>query len=136
MKSIKNILFFGVGIFLLTGCNPQNSAAPSSSNIMKSKNSEVIINNIPLSYQVSIDGYNSRFINDLLEASVNISNKDATQHALEYKFKWYDATGFGMSESLSIWKPFVLDASDTIELKALAINPKVETFKFYIRAKQ
>lgn len=132
----RNTLLIGVGALLLTGCNPQKSADPSSSNIMKSQNSEVIINNIPLSYQVSIDGYNSRFINDLLEASVNISNKDATQHALEYKFKWYDAAGFETSETLSMWKPFVLDASDSIELKALAITPKVETFKFYIRAKQ
>lgn len=137
MKSmIKNILCLSMGVLLLTGCNPQKNVDQSSSNIMKSKNSEVIINNIPLSYQVSIDGYNSRFINDLLEASVNISNQDATQHPLEYKFKWYDASGFETDDSLSIWKPFVLDASDSIELKAMAITSKVETFKFYIRAKQ
>ena len=137
MKHIKqNILFLGITLLLSTGCNPQASVDNSSSNIMKSKDNKIIINNIPLSYKVSIDGYNSRFINDLLEASVNISNKDATQHALEYKFKWYDAAGFGIGESLSIWKPVVLDASDAIELKALAITPKVETFKFYIRGKQ
>lgn len=138
MKLInKNLVLAGVSMMLLAGCNPQMSSVdPSSSNIMKSEDRQVIINNIPLSYQVSIDGYNSRFINDLLEASVNISNQDATQHELEYKFKWYDATGFEISESLSMWKPFVLDASDTVELKGMAITPKVETFKFYIRAKQ
>ena len=134
---IQSTLFLGMSLFLLSACSPQlTSVDKSSSNIMKSKNSKIIINNIPLSYKVSIDGYNSRFINDLLEASVNISNKDAKQYPLEYKFKWYDATGFEISESLSIWKPIVLDASDTIELKALAITPKVETFKFYIRGKQ
>ena len=135
---IKSTLFLGIGLLLLSACNSQliNSVDKSSSNIMKSKDSKIIINNIPLSYKVSIDGYNSRFINDLLEASVNISNKDAKQHQLEYKFKWYDAAGFEIGESLSIWKPIVLDASDSIELKALAITPKVETFKFYIRGKQ
>lgn len=133
---LKNIFILSASSLLFTACNPQKSVDNSSSNIIKSQKSEIIINNIPLSYKVSIDGYNSRFINDLLEASVNISNKDATQHPLEYKFKWYDATGFETSESLSMWKPFVLDASDTIGLKALAINSKVETFKFYIRAKQ
>ena len=137
MKSImKNCLSITATLLLITACNSQGHVDPSSSNIMKSKNSKVIINNIPLSYQVSIDGYDSRFINDLLEASVKISSKDATQHTLEYKFKWYDATGFETAESLSIWKPFVLDASDSIALKALAITPKVETFKFYIRGKQ
>jgi len=137
MKHIKkSVLLTGITLLLATGCNPQANIDNSSSNIMKSKDNKIIINNIPLSYQVSIDGYNSRFINDLLEASVKISNKDATQHELEYKFKWYDATGFGISESLSVWKPIVLDASDSIELKALAITPKVETFKFYIRGKQ
>ena len=134
---IESTLFLGISLILLSACNPQlESVDKSSSNIMKSKNSKIIINNIPLSYKVSIDGYNSRFINDLLEASVNISNKDAKQHSLEYKFKWYDAAGFEIGESLSIWKPIVLDASDSIELKALAITPKVETFKFYIRGKQ
>lgn len=130
------LLLMGTSMLLLTACNPQSKLNKSSSNIMKSKNTKIVINNIPLSYKVSIDGYNSRFINDLLEASVNISNKDAIQYPLEYKFKWYDAAGFGISESLSIWKPVILDASDTIELKALAITPKVETFKFYIRGKQ
>ena len=134
---IQSTILLGVSLLLFSACNPQlGSVDKSSSNIMKSKDSKIIINNIPLSYKVSIDGYNSRFINDLLEASVNISNKDAQQHPLEYKFKWYDKAGFEIGKSLSIWKPFVLDASDSIELKALAITPKVETFKFYIRGKQ
>ena len=134
---IQSTLFLGISLILLSACNSQfKNVDKSSSNIMKSKNSKIIINNIPLSYKVSIDGYNSRFINDLLEASVNISNKDAKQHPLEYKFKWYDKAEFEIGESLSIWKPIVLDASDSIELKALAITPKVETFKFYIRGKQ
>lgn len=133
---LKKFFILTTTSLAFTACNPQKIVDNSSSNIIKSQKSEVIINNIPLSYKVSIDGYNSRFINDLLEASVNISNKDATQYPLEYKFKWYDVTGFEISESLSIWKPFVLDASDTVALKALAINSKVETFKFYIRAKQ
>jgi len=136
MKKIqKNVVIVGLLSVLMSGCG-QIGVDPSSSNVLKSQDSEIIINNIPLSYKVSIDGYNSRFINDLLEANVVITNKDATQHELEYKFKWYDATGFEVAEGLSNWTPFVLDASDNVALKAMCITPKGESFKFYIRAKQ
>lgn len=134
-KKIYSTLL-GLTVLSLTACQPTIAVDKSSSNIIKSKDNKIIINNIPLSYKISIDGYNSRFINDLLEASVKISNQDATQYALEYKFKWYDETGFETGTSLSIWKPIILDASDNIEVNALAMTPEVETFKFYIRGKQ
>lgn len=135
MNKKLNMMFCVLVTLFVSGCG-QIGVDPSSSNVLKSQNSEVIINNIPLNYKVSIDGYNSRFTNDLLEANVNITNRDGTQHELEYKFKWYDTTGFEVGEGLSNWTPFVLDASDTLALKSMAITPKAETFKFYIRAKQ
>lgn len=105
----------------------------SNSNTLESNEDKVIINNIPLAYKVSIDGSNSRFISDLLDARVTLRNKDLTRHHLEYKFVWYDISGFETASYMSKWKRVRIDAKDTIIVKSLAITPKIDSFKFYVR---
>ncbi len=105
----------------------------SASNTFESEADQVIINDIPLSYNISIQGSNSRFIYDLLDARVIIKNKDSNKHYLEYKFLWYDVSGFGISKGSSKWKRIVVDAKDTIVVKSLAITSKIDSFKFYVR---
>lgn len=105
----------------------------TSSNTLESLEDKVIINNVPLSYNISIDGSNSRFISDLLDARVIITNKDSNQHDIEYKFVWYDVGGFEMGKHLSKWRQVRVDAKDTIILKKMAVTPKIDSFKFYVR---
>jgi uncharacterized protein YcfL len=105
----------------------------TSSNTLQSDTNEIIINNIPLSYKISLLSSNSRFIYDLLDARVKIKNNDTIEHNLEYKFVWYDIGGFEMAKHLSKWRHVKIDAKDTIILKDLAISPKIDSFKFYIR---
>ncbi|MEA2110928.1 MAG: YcfL family protein [Campylobacterota bacterium] len=105
----------------------------TSSNTLDSYTDEVVINNIPLSYNIEILGSNSRFVADLLDARVSIRNKDRHQHNLEYKFIWYDVGGFEMAKQYSKWKKVAIDSKDTIVLKSLAITPKIDSFKVYIR---
>jgi len=105
----------------------------TASNTLESEEDKVIINNIPFSFNIKIEGSNSRFIADLLDARVIIRNKDTNQHKLEYKFVWYDISGFEIAKASSKWKQVRVDAKDTIVLKALAVTPKIESFKFYVR---
>lgn len=108
----------------------------TSSNTLESENDKIVINNIPLSYNISIDESISRFVYDLLDARVKITNKSDTRRELEYKFIWYDEEGFEMSQYTSKWKRVRIDSKDTIILKNLAITPKIDSFKFYVRGKQ
>lgn len=108
----------------------------TASNTLESETNEVIINDIPLSYNIEIVKSNSRFTYDLLDARVTIKNKDSYQHYLEYKFIWYDESGFEISKNSSKWQYIRIDAKDTIVVKALAVTPKVDSFKFYIREKK
>lgn len=105
----------------------------TSSNTYESYNEQIIINNIPLSYNIKILGSNSRFIADLLDARVEILNRSKNRHYLEYKFIWYDSSGFEMAKYLSKWKRIRIDGSDKVVIKDLAISPKIDSFKFYIR---
>ena len=66
---------------------------------------------------------------------VTIKNKDQNRHYVEYKFVWFDIGGFVMAKNKSKWKTVSIDARDTIVLRDLAISPKIDSFKFYIRKK-
>lgn len=105
----------------------------TASNTFESEEEKVIVNDIPLSYNISIEGSNSRFVADLLDARVIIKNKDNKRHYLEYKFVWYDETGLEIARTASKWRKVRIDAKDTIVLKSLAITPKIDSFKFYVR---
>lgn len=105
----------------------------TASNTLESNDNKIIINNIPLSYNIKILESNSRFMYDLLDARVTIKNKDQNMHYVEYKFTWFDVNGFIMAKNQSKWKTVSIDAKDTIVLRDLAISSKIDSFKFYIR---
>jgi uncharacterized protein YcfL len=134
---IKNAVFLGAVLgALLAGCASSSSqtAHKSASNVLKSVNNEFIINNIPLDYKVSIVGYNSKFTNNLLHASVDIQNHKQKRYLLEYRFRWFDETGFEVGKTP--WLPLSLNAMEYRSIQQIAHTPKAESFKFYIRAKQ
>ena len=125
---MKKLLY--IVLILLTSVFANDHTA---SNTFESDTNKTIINDIPLSYKISILGSNSRFVYDLLDARVTIKNKDSNRHYLEYKFVWYDIGGFEVAKKLSKWKQIRIDAKDTIVLKDLAVSSKIDSFKFYIR---
>ena len=132
---IKKALFAIAAIALLSGCAPSTFPADkSASNVLKSESNEYIINNIPLDYKVSIVGYNSRFKNNLLEVQVDIQNHKQRQYELEYRIRWFDDSGFEVDSTP--WLPLTLNAMEFRSIRQIAHNPKIENFKFYIRAKQ
>ena len=133
---IKYILLFSWLTFIIVGCSVESANYPhkSASNVIESAHSKYIINNIPLDYKVSIAGYNSRFNNDLLEVQVDLQNHKQEQYELEYKIRWFDDTGFEIDSTP--WLPVTINAMEFRSIKQIAHNPKIENFKFYIRAKQ
>jgi uncharacterized protein YcfL len=126
MKKLLSILVLSCSLLL--------AGDGTASNTFESEEDKVIINDIPLSYKISIEGSNSRFIADLLDARVIIKNNDSNRYYLEYKFVWYDVGGFEMARNTSKWNRFRIDAKDKIVLKSLAVTPKIDSFKFYVRA--
>jgi len=125
MKKLLGILFLNFSLLF--------AGDGTASNTLESYEDKVIINDIPLSYNISIEGSNSRFISELLDARVIIKNKDSNRHYLEYKFMWYDESGFEIAKLHSKWKKVRIDAKDRIVLKSLAVTPKIDSFKFYVR---
>ncbi len=133
---LKKIL---LAIFLLISVNTLNAdlfGDGSNSNTLTSQEDEITINDVPLEFKISIIGSTSRFQYDLLHAGVTIKSNSNSRYELEYKFVWYDESGFEMGKHLSKWKRVRIDSMDTVVLKALALTSKVDSFKFYLRDKQ
>ena len=131
-------IFFSIFILLFIGCSSNithnYSAHKSASNVLKSRTNQYIINNIPLNYRVSIVSYKSRFNNNLLEVQVDIQNHNQKPYDLEYRIRWFDDSDFEVDSTP--WLPLTLNAMEFRSIKEIAHSPKVENFKFYIRAKQ
>ena len=119
--------------FILALIVSLNADDNTASNTFESDNDKVVINDIPLSYHIEILGSDSRFVYNLLDARVSIKNKDTKRHNLEYKFVWYDMSGFEIAKNKSKWRHTYIDAKDSIILKDLAVTSKIDSFKFYIR---
>ncbi len=137
MKQFKYIL--PLVLALMSGCATSHSpnvtpADKSASNVLKSENNEFIVNNIPLDYKVSIVGFNSRFLNDLLQVQVDLQNHKQELYELEYRIRWFDNTGFEIDHTP--WLPLTINAMEFKSIQMMAHSPDAENFKFYIRAKQ
>ncbi len=118
-------------LVVFAGCAVSDKSA---SNVLRSDNNKYIINSIPLSYKVTIEGFKSKFKDNLLLASVDIRNNDQKSYDLEYRFRWFDDTGFEVGSTP--WLPLTLNAKELRSLQRIATTQKAETFKFYIREKQ
>ena len=133
---LKKILLSILLLISVSTLNADLFGDGSNSNTLTSQEDEITINDVPLEYKISIIGSSSRFQYDLLQAGVTIKSNSNSRYELEYKFVWYDESGFEMGKHLSKWKRVRIDSMDTIVLKALALTSKVDSFKFYLRDKQ
>ncbi len=98
------------------------------------KPDSVVINNLSSSKKIQILGPSTRYINDVLEVSIDIQNLSQNSYDdIKYRFKWYDQEKYEVGENLSIWKPLFLEPLESKKITILAPTPKAERFKFYIK---
>lgn len=126
----KTFLTF-LAIVLFSGCAVSDKSA---SNVLRSSDNKYIINSIPLGHKVRIVDFKSKFKGNLLFASVDVKNNDQKSYDLEYRFRWFDDTGFEVGSTP--WLPLTLNAKELRSLQRIATTQKADTFKFYIREKQ
>ena len=67
-----------------------------------------------------------------MEAQVIIRNKSRRDVMFEYRFIWYDASGFEISSAAS-WTPYLLSGREARGFKATAPAPNATNFKCMIR---
>ena len=86
-----------------------------------------------LAKKVVIKSFRTKMVNDLLMAQVEIANQFSSTQDFQYKFAWYDASGFEVESEGEAWTPIVLHGGAVKSLQAVAPNPTVKKFKIVIR---
>lgn len=66
------------------------------------------------------------------EAQVMLKNESDRDLSFEYRFMWYDARGYDLS-NITSWLPAVLGAKETKGFRSAAPGPNAAGFKFMVR---
>jgi uncharacterized protein YcfL len=133
----KYLKIFSIGFFVVAFT--LFVAACSTSGIVggsgKSTNgSEMVeIQNKSLAKKLSIENFNTRVINDLLNVQVSIENQFTSSQEFQYKFAWFDVTGFEIEAEGNTWHTLVLHGKEMKTIQALAPNPTVRKYKIVLR---
>ena len=93
----------------------------------------VIINNQTLARRLQIVDIDSRIVNQLMQAQVQIMNKYNTDAHFEYKFQWFDSKGFEVSNIDDHWTPVLIYGQEVKTLIGLSPDQSASKFKIHIR---
>ncbi len=124
---MKKLVLAFVAAFVFTAC------APHTAGIMGSSTGEVRVDNKTFASEVSVDQIQARLQGDLLQGSGIIQSKVATDLRLQYKFTWYDVSGFTLEDEASAWKSLKLHGKQRMQVTALAPNASAVRYELYVR---
>lgn len=70
---------------------------------------------------------------DMLQFSVDITNKTSSKVQFQYKFKFFDKDGFEVMQGTRPWSRKILSAHETVAIQAPAPDNSVIGTKLYIK---
>ncbi len=93
----------------------------------------LVIHNDILANTITIQAMNNRQIGDLLEAHITLANLSSGDKNIQYRFTWFDKDDFPVSPDDTGWTPVTLHGAATVNLKGLAPNAGVTSYKLNVR---
>lgn len=117
----------------LCGCATSGIEATGKPNAEPDYAKHLVIHNETLADKVIIQAMQSRSQNGLLEVSIVLANLTNTDKNIQYRFAWYDEDDFEVEQGSRSWTPLTLTGKATANLRALAPNPSVSTYKINVR---
>lgn len=134
IRIMNNYLkFFSVCLFSSVIIACATSGVVGKSDPASGKSEIVEIQNKSLAKKVSIKDFKSRVVNDLLNVQVEIENNFSSTQEFQYKFSWFDTTGFAVESGGDSWKTLVLHGQEVKTVQGLAPNPTARKFKIVLR---
>ena len=131
MDNYLKTLFIGFIVVIMTACTTTGMVGGSG----KSPNDAemVEIQNKSLAKKLSIQSFNTRVVNDLLKVQVSIENLFTSTQEFQYKFSWFDVTGFEVEIEGNAWHTLILHGKEMKTVQALAPNPTARKYKIVLR---
>ena len=94
---------------------------------------DYIIKDRALAKEIDVLDIKARYQGDFLEGQTIIKNRKKYTVRFEYKYEWFDAEGFPLPSSVSLWKPALLYGMETKWINGICPKPRATGFKVMIR---
>jgi uncharacterized protein YcfL len=99
----------------------------------RSLEKNVVFNNSGLKGDIQIVDVKSGMAGDIMRAQATLRSKDKGTLPFQYRFDWYDASGFEINSGAGSWKPLILYGRETKTIQGVAPDPRAKEFKLKIR---
>jgi uncharacterized protein YcfL len=95
---------------------------------------DYIIKDNPLAKEIQVLDIKARFVGDFLEGLAIVQNRRKYTVDFEYRFEWYDETGFPVESNIVHWSPGLLYGRESKWIRAMCPRPRANGFKVMIRS--
>ncbi|NOZ52708.1 MAG: YcfL family protein [Gammaproteobacteria bacterium] len=120
-------------VILMSGCATSGMEATGKPSGDPKYAKHLVIHNEPLANKIIITDMNTRITGGLLEVSVILKNLTSTDKQIQYRFSWYGDDNFEIEQGGEPWTPTTLNGKSTVQMKAVAPNASVTTYKINVR---
>ncbi|MCL1123644.1 YcfL family protein [Shewanella surugensis] len=124
MKKLFFILLVGL---MLGGCSTNTAG------ILASSTGDLKIDSPAFAQKVKVDQLKMRGQGGSLEGVSTVISKISTDQHLQYKFTWYDGTGFTVDDETRGWQPLTLHGKESKQVSSVAPGINALWFEFYVR---
>ena len=120
-------------IFVFASALLLSACAHNTAGISVDSSGQVRVDNSSFASDVNVVDISSVMVADLIKASALIQSKSSTDLRLQYKFTWYDASGFTVEDEANSWKSVKLHGKQQLQVGAVAPNSQATRFDIYVR---
>ncbi|MBV7317095.1 YcfL family protein [Shewanella sp. NIFS-20-20] len=115
------------GLMTLSGCSHRTGG------VMASSTGVDRIDNASVSRDVTITNLRSRLVGGFMQGTATLTSLDSTDLNLQYKFTWFDGSGFVIDDDSSPWLPLTLFGKQQTQVQAMAPAQGAVSFEVYVR---
>lgn len=116
----------------VAGCTTAGIEMRANPNAENDKK-HLVIHNDSLAKSITINAVQTRTIGGQLEANLTIQNLSSRDQKVQYRFSWFDKEHFEVEAGVESWVPLVLHGAAEANVKGLAPNASVQSFKLIVR---
>ncbi len=122
-----------LSIVVVTLVLMMSACANHTAGVSAGSNGVTRVDNYSFGQEVAVEQVRVRTQGGLLQGSALIMSQVGSDLRLQYKFTWYDVSGFTIEDEATSWKSLKLHGKQQMQVTALAPNANATRFDVYVR---
>ena len=122
-----------VVLVLVASCGPRGAGSQTGTMVRSYHPDKLVENSRIVANRLKVLHRDADRVNGLLRIQITVENVTDERLQFEYRYTWFDASGFEIETPMSNWQTVVVNAKDEAYMSGVAPNAVVEDFKFVVR---